>query len=116
MTSAIKLPRKPKGQRPTYFDDPAVDKLISMVMALAGEVSVIHDRHDSFERLAEAKGLITRAEIDGYQPSKEVLAERDSWRETYLGEVLRVVQQELEGLEREKAEPYALAVETVTSG
>jgi hypothetical protein len=39
----VQLPRKAKGQRPAYFSDPAVDKLLSMTMALAGEVSVLRE-------------------------------------------------------------------------
>ena len=33
-----------KGARPKYFDDPAIDRLLSIVMALAGEVAVVKDR------------------------------------------------------------------------
>jgi hypothetical protein len=113
-TSGVKLPRKPKGQRPRYFDDPAVDRLVGMIMALAGEVAVMHDRHDTFERIAAEKGLIGRDEIERYRPSAEVAAERDRWREIYLGEVLRVVQQDLEALEKDSAEPYETIVEVIS--
>ena len=47
------MTRKAKGRRPTYFDDPENDKLLAIVMALAGEVSVLRDRLDTVERLAE---------------------------------------------------------------
>jgi hypothetical protein len=91
MPDDIKLQKHAKGQRPQFFSDPAIDKLLAMVMALAGEVSVIHDRNDTLERLIEAKGLIDKDEIDSYRPSKEVMADRDAWRQDYLSQILRIV-------------------------
>ena len=41
------LPRKAKGERPFFFDNPDVDKLLAMLMGLAGEVSVMRDRLDT---------------------------------------------------------------------
>ena len=46
-TTANKLPRKAKGKRPQYFDDPAVDKLHLMLMAVIEELSVSRDRIDT---------------------------------------------------------------------
>ena len=51
MEGPAQLKRKAKGQRPTFFDDPDTDKLVSMLMGLAGEVSVMRDRMDTIERL-----------------------------------------------------------------
>ena len=44
------LPRKASGPRPEYFEDPAIDKVLSMALALAGEVAVMRDRIDTLER------------------------------------------------------------------
>jgi hypothetical protein len=86
-----KLPKHSKGVRPQFFNDPTSDKLLAMVMALAGEVSVMRDRNDTLERLIDAKGLINKSEIESYRPSKEVIAERDAWRQEYLSHILRIV-------------------------
>ena len=42
-----------KGRRPYFFDDPDIDKLLAMIMALVGEVSVMRERMDTHERLAQ---------------------------------------------------------------
>ena len=55
MEGPAQLKRKAKGQRPTFFDDPDTDKLVSMLMGLAGEVSVMRDRMDTIERLLGGK-------------------------------------------------------------
>ena len=67
------LPRKAKGERPFFFDNPDVDKLLAMLMGLAGEVSVMRDRMDTIERLAAERGLFTEADIEAYEPSAEVM-------------------------------------------
>lgn len=110
----LELQKKAKGERPRYFEDPAIDKVLSITMALAGEVAVLRDRVDTIERLAESGQAISRAAIDGYQPDESVRSERDAWRETFLSVVLRSVHQELEELERKvDRQPYENAVETV---
>ncbi len=91
MSETIRLQKHAKGMRPQFFSDPAMDKLLSMVMALAGEVAVIKDRNDTLERLVDEKNLIARDEIEAYRPSKEVMTERDAWREEFLSQILRIV-------------------------
>ena len=113
MTTASRLKRKAKGERPYFFEDPAVDKVVSMVMGLAGEVAVMHDRQDTLERLLESKGLIKHGEIDAYIAPRKVMAERAAWRETFLGEVLRIVEIELEAAASGDLEPYDAAIKLV---
>lgn len=110
----LELQKKARGERPRYFEDPAIDKVLSITMALAGEVAVLRDRVDTIERLAETNQPISRAAVDSYQPDETVRAERDAWRETFLSVVLRTVHQELEELERKvDRQPYEEAVKAV---
>ena len=108
--------RKAKGKRPTFFDDPQIDTVMGIVMALAGEVSVLRERIDTIERLAAAKGLFTQQDIEAYRPDDAVDTERERWRAEYLERVLRVVHQELEETDTgETTESYEAAVRTVSS-
>jgi hypothetical protein len=108
-----KLQRKAKGERPTFFQDSNVDKVIAMVMGLAGEVAVMHDRMGTMEHLLEKKAGIKRSEIEKYKPSAKVMAERAAWREQFLGEVLRIVEIEQEALATGDTQPYDSAVALV---
>jgi hypothetical protein len=90
---------KAKGKRPAYFEDPAIDRVLSIVMALAGEVSVLRERQDTIERLLEAKGSISRADIETYVPDREAGAERGLATQAYIARIMRGVQQDLEALE-----------------
>jgi hypothetical protein len=110
---SVRLKRKAKGERPIFFDDPNVDKVIAMVMGLAGEVAVLHDRLDTVERLLEQCGPVKRAAIDAYVPSPEVATERAAWRETFLGEVLRIVEIELEAATSGDQGTYPAAIAAV---
>ena len=110
------MPRKAKGKRPTFFNDPQIDTVMGIVMALAGEVSVLRERLDSVERLAAAKGLFTQDDIEAYRPDDAVMAERERWRAEYIERVLRVVHQELEETDKgETTESYQAAVRAVSS-
>ena len=107
------LPRKAKGERPFFFDNPDVDKLLAMLMGLAGEVSVMRDRLDTIEQLASERGLFSAADIEAYEPSAEVMQQRAARRQEMLGEITRIVYSEIEGLETSAEAPYAEAVSAV---
>jgi hypothetical protein len=78
MSERIELQKKARGQRPEYFADPAIDKVLSITMALAGETAVMRDRMDTIERLLEAGQPISRPAIDSYVPDDMVRTERDA--------------------------------------
>jgi len=114
MSEKIELQKKAKGQRPEYFKDPAIEKTLSITMALAGEVAVLRDRLDTIERLLESGEKVTRSAVDAYIPTPAVREERDAWRDEYLGNVLRIVHQEREELQKAAAaRPYDEAVKLV---
>lgn len=95
---------KAKGKRPAYFEDPAIDRTLSLVMALVGEVSVMRERMDTIERLLDAKGTINRAEIEGYTPDQAAGKERGLITKDYIARIMRGVQQDMEAL-AELSEP-----------
>ena len=94
----IRMVKIAKGKRPVYLENPQIDKLLAIVMALTAEVSVLHERLDTIERLLEVKGILSPAEIEAYQPDAKIIQEREQWRAEYIARVLRVVQEELETL------------------
>lgn len=87
-----------KGKRPVYFDDPQIDNLLAIIISLTGEVSVLHERLDTIERLLAVKGVLFAAEIEAYKPDDEVAKQREQWRAEYIARVLRVLQEQLDTL------------------
>ncbi|NNM01099.1 MAG: hypothetical protein HKO62_10145 [Gammaproteobacteria bacterium] len=109
----VQLKRKAKGERPFFFENADVDKLLSMLMGLAGEVSVMRDRMDTIERIAAAKGLFSADDIESYTPDADVLAQRAARRDEFLGEITRIVYAEIEGLQKDHDEDYDKSIDAV---
>ena len=110
------MARKSKGKRPDYAGTVLTDQLVSMVMALAGEVSVLRERLDTIERIAAEKGVFSATDIDAYEPDTEALAQRDKWRADFLDRVLWIVSAELEAREAgETTEGYAEMVREISA-
>jgi hypothetical protein len=90
------------GKRPYFFENPDVDRLIAIVWAMAGELAVTRERLDTVERLLAAKTLIARAEIETYRPDATAAEERGRWQLEYIARLLRVLQQEVEAMQRSR--------------
>lgn len=86
----VKLPRVSKGERPKFFDDPAIDQMMTFFLELMTEVSVLRERVDTVERLLDAKGTVSRADIEAYRADAAVEAERTAWRDAYFRRVMRM--------------------------
>jgi hypothetical protein len=89
---------KSKGGRPYFLDDPAVERVLNISMAVAAEVAVLHERMDTIERLLEAKGVLTKKEIEEYVPDGQAAEERQTWHARFTARILRIVQQEVEAV------------------
>jgi hypothetical protein len=87
---AVKLPRHTRGKRPHFFDDPAIDQMMTFLIELTTEVSVMRERLDTVERLLERDGKVTRATIESYAPDPAVESERAAWRDAYVKRVFRM--------------------------
>jgi hypothetical protein len=70
--TAAPLPeRAPLQPEQTFFNDPATDRLLGMIMTLSAEVWVLSDRMRSIEHLLDTRGVLTRTDLDAYQPDAE---------------------------------------------
>ena len=65
------LIKDPLRVKPDFIANPNMDKLISVVMRLAMENSVLRDRIVRQEELLIRKGVLTADDIDEYEPDKE---------------------------------------------
>jgi hypothetical protein len=90
---AIRLPRDPKGRRAQFYDDPAIDQLWAILLALTAEVSVAFDRIDTLERLLEQAGTLRPDEVEGYRPDESASEERNRRREALIQRVFQVLSQ-----------------------
>jgi len=88
------IPRRASGERPCFFDDPAVDQLYAMFLTLAGELSVAWDRIDALERLLVARDVLAAGETAEFVPDEEAAAERATRRRAMIERLFRVLARE----------------------
>lgn len=86
----VRLPRVSKGKRPHFFDDPAIDQMMTFLLELMAETSALRDRVDTVERLLDERGSITRAEVEAYRADDAAESERTAWRAAFIARVLRM--------------------------
>ncbi|MBT4739121.1 MAG: hypothetical protein HOH20_11455 [Rhodospirillaceae bacterium] len=91
----------PKGRPSPFHDGPTKDQLLSMVMALTVEVSVLRERLDTHERVSEAKGGFGTKDVEEYNADTAANGERSSLRSRIMQKVFRILRQETARLETE---------------
>ncbi len=90
---------KAKGKRPWFLADPDVERVLSITMAVAGELAVLRQRLDTIEELLAERGSISKADIDAFMPNAAQQEARGRWNQEYLARILRIIQQQREALE-----------------
>lgn len=86
----VVLPRTSKGKRPHFFDDPAIDQMMTFFFELMTEVSVMRERFDTIERLLDRQGTLSRVDIEAFRADPATEAERTAWRSAYFDRVMRM--------------------------
>lgn len=87
------------GSRPrpeqTFFADPALDRALGVVLALASEVYVLRDRMRAMERQLATRGVLDVAALAAEPTPEEVAAngaDRDAFVEGLMVQLLGVQQ------------------------
>jgi len=66
-----------------FFNDPALDRAMGVIMDLAAELYVTRDRLRVLERTLEARGVLEPGQLDAWQPTEEervaIAADRDAF-------------------------------------
>ena len=92
--SETAFPRTSKGPRPQYFDNPAIDQLHAIVLAMSAEIAVLYDRCDALERLLAERGVVEPGAVDRYEPTEPAQAERARRREALINRLFRAVRED----------------------
>ena len=89
---------KTAGKRPYFFDDPDVERVLNITMAVAGELAVARERIDTLERLLEQKNVLAANDVEDYEPDEQVMQSRMKWHKDYIARILRIVQTEIDAI------------------
>ena len=72
----------------TFFADPAIDRMMGVVMALAGEVYVLRDRVTCLETLLVRGGALQDGALDAYKPTAEQAREMAADRDAFVAHLM----------------------------
>jgi hypothetical protein len=86
MSGPVQSLGQPFGQ--PFCDDPHIDQLLSMIVALGAELSVQSEQLDTLRRLLIDRGILDAASIADYAPSAEAQAERERVRRNLIASLL----------------------------
>ena len=92
------FPRRAKGPRPHYFDDPAIDQLHAIVLAMSAEIATLYERCDTLERLLAARGVLGEGAVDAFAPDAAAIETRAAQREALIGRLFRALREDRESL------------------
>ena len=103
-----------KGKRPQFYETPGLDQAMSMIMVLANEVAVLHDRLDSSERVAKAGGLDLASGIETLTLDQDALEAREAWRQDFLERLFYLARKDAsEAAATDTAERYQATIEEI---
>ena len=67
--------------------NPHIDNLMTVVVALGAELWASKRREAVLEKMLEEKGVINRAKLEAYSPTKDEEAKEDESRDAYIKRV-----------------------------
>ncbi len=88
-----------RGPTKIFADDPNVDRLFAMVLALGAEISKVDEKLDTVLRLLDRKGLVGASDVLAFEPDEAAQAERDAIRKMFIETLLAPFQAAADALE-----------------
>jgi hypothetical protein len=88
----LRLPRAAKGKRAQFYQDPAIDQLLGIAVAMAAELSVAFERMHTLERVLAKHGHLDHTELENYEPDDEESVARATAREALIERIFQVLE------------------------
>jgi hypothetical protein len=79
----------PAGPRPQFFDDPAMDRVWDVLVALTTELAVTRTRLDSLERVLAEHDCLPAGVVDGWEADEAAAASQAMAHQELLTRVFR---------------------------
>ncbi|MCE4552895.1 hypothetical protein [Pelomonas cellulosilytica] len=101
--SAPRPQRHSRGKRPQFFTTSGMDEVMSMIIVLAQELSVLRDRVDAIERVSAAHGLDLAKEIEALVLDQEALDARELRRQQLFERLYYLVCKQAHELQQDES-------------
>jgi len=89
-----------RGGRPYFFADPAIDKLLNMLVVLGSEVWTLRERLAALEAIQIRQGGLAAGELDAHEFSVEDEARLAAERKEFIDSLFRILQEQVEEARR----------------
>jgi hypothetical protein len=76
------------SHRPVYLDNPLLDRMMSVILDLATQLYVVQDRLALLESALEEKQVVSRRQLDDWQPTPEQQLELRRRRDEFVSSIL----------------------------
>ena len=84
-----------RGGRSYFFDDPAIDKVLNMVVVLGSEVWTLRERLAAMEAVQVKRRQLKAGEIDNFDFSPQEEARLAAERKEFIDSLFRVLQEQV---------------------
>lgn len=85
-----------RGGRPYFFADPAIDKVLNMVVVLGSEVWTLRERLAAMEAIQVRQGGLAAGAVDAHEFSAADEAKLAADRKEFIDSLFRVLQEQVE--------------------
>ncbi len=105
MSERKPMPRTIRGGRSYFFQDPATDKVLNMVVTLASEVWTLRERLAAMEAIGVRQGALSAGELDEFEFTPEQDARLALDRKDFIENLFRVLQEQADTAAARKPAP-----------
>jgi hypothetical protein len=83
------IPLEQKGKRPSFFDESAVDQVVTMMLEMMAELWVVKERVYTLEKVLGEAGISAKEQIEACKLNADEVAELETARRTFVETIMR---------------------------
>lgn len=83
------IPMTPKSSRPSFFDESAVDQIVTMMLEMMAELWVVKERVYTLENVLAEAGIPAKDQIEACELGEDEVAELEATRRKFVETILR---------------------------
>ena len=83
------IPMMPKSRRPSFFDESAVDQIVTMMLEMMAELWVVKERLYTLEQVLAEAGIAAKDQIESCELGEDEVAELEATRRKFIATILR---------------------------
>ena len=83
------IPLAQRGKRPSFFDESAVDQVVTMMLEVMAELWVVKERVYVLEKVLDEAGIATTEQVESRALTENEVAELEIARRKYVETIMR---------------------------